>query len=80
MAKKKSVTPTQAEQEEGLVCEIMSAADRHGEQSEPEHEVGDLQDAIRLMWGKLTYEQKRAVHNDYFQMHGHWDGREDDDK
>lgn len=43
---------------------ILEAARLHGENSESEHEVGDLQDAIRLIWGILSVEQKRKVMND----------------
>lgn len=37
---------------------VIDAARQHGEDSEPDHEVGDLQDALRSMWGILTPGQK----------------------
>jgi hypothetical protein len=35
----------------------LDAAQQHGEDSEPDHEVGDLQDLLRTMWSLLTPEQ-----------------------
>ena len=29
---------------------ILDAAQHHGEDSEPDHEVGDLQEVLRAMW------------------------------
>lgn len=37
-----------------------SAAQQHGEDSEPDHEVGDLQDMLRAMWAILTPAQRVA--------------------
>ena len=36
----------------------LDAAVAHGVDSEPEHEVGDLQDHLRTLWGLLTKEQR----------------------
>lgn len=47
-----------------LVEDIIQAAQQHGEESEPDHEVGDLQDALRLAWIKLSPEAQRAVHKE----------------
>lgn len=38
----------------------ISAAQQHGEDSEPDHEVGDLQDMLRVVWKLLTPQQKAA--------------------
>lgn len=38
----------------------LDAAQQHGEDSEPDHEVGDLQDLLRTMWSLLTPEQRMA--------------------
>lgn len=42
----------------------IEAAQRHGEVSEPDHEVGDLQDMCRALWEILTPEQRAAVAGD----------------
>lgn len=38
---------------------LLAAAKQHGEDSDPDHEVGDLQDLLRPMWAILTPEQQR---------------------
>lgn len=38
--------------------ELFEAAIKHGEDSEPDHEVGDLQDLLTEMWDLLTAEQR----------------------
>lgn len=38
--------------------DLIDAAKQHGEDSEPDHEVGDLQDLLRAMWELLTPEQR----------------------
>lgn len=49
---------------EKLLEDILQAAKQHGEESEPDHEVGDLQDALRLAWAKLPIEAQREVHKE----------------
>jgi len=39
---------------------VIEAARLHGENSDPDHEVGDLQDALRLMWDMLPSTKKIA--------------------
>lgn len=41
-----------------LVEKIIQAAKTHGDESEPDHEVGDLQDALREAWKRMTPEQR----------------------
>lgn len=41
-----------------LVEKIIEAAEQHGRDSEPEHEVGDLQDALREAWKRMTPAQR----------------------
>lgn len=36
----------------------ISAAKQHGEDSDPDHEVGDLQDMLRSAWELLSEEQR----------------------
>ncbi|VWC79205.1 hypothetical protein BLA39750_01072 [Burkholderia lata] len=45
----------------GELC--IRAAKEHGENSDPDHEVGDLQDYLRDMWKLLTPEQRDAYFN-----------------
>lgn len=42
-----------------LEC-LLNVAKNHGDDSEPDHEVGDLQDLLRPMWAGLTPQQQRA--------------------
>lgn len=39
---------------------VIHAAELHGAVSEPDHEVGDLQDALRLAWELFRPEQRMA--------------------
>lgn len=39
---------------------IISAAERHGQLSEPDMEVGDLQELARELWAALTPEQQKS--------------------
>lgn len=41
--------------------QVLDAAQRHGEQSEPDHEVGDLQEIVRALWAMLSPEQRDAA-------------------
>lgn len=40
---------------------LILAAQHHGEDSEPDHEVGDLQELLRACWSTMTPKAKRAV-------------------
>lgn len=45
----------------------ISAAQTHGENSDPDHEVGDLQDMLRAVWEIMTPEQREeALASDEF--------------
>jgi len=37
---------------------ILDAAQTHGSESEPDHEVGDLQDALQAAWDLMSNEQR----------------------
>jgi hypothetical protein len=39
------------------VEKLIEAAAAHGRDSEPDHEIGDLQDFLRLAWSLMTDEQ-----------------------
>jgi rRNA maturation endonuclease Nob1 len=45
--------------------EVTDAAQKHGSESEPDHEVGDLQDALRVALNLLTPEQVEMFKQDY---------------
>jgi hypothetical protein len=56
-------TEQMAEEAGGLMLEhILEAAKQHGEQSEPEHEVGDLQGVLTACWKKLSADDKYDVY------------------
>jgi hypothetical protein len=59
-------------QELELLDDLLDSARRHGKASEPDHEVGDLQDALRIAWASLSASQRRAVHRAYFVDHERW--------
>ncbi len=40
---------------------IIQRAKKHGEESEPDMEVGDLQQVLRFIWGTLTSYQRRVL-------------------
>ncbi len=41
--------------------EILNSAKAHGEQSDPEHEIGDLQHALVECWRRLTPKARAEV-------------------
>ena len=47
-----------------LVEDIIQAAESHGRENEPDHEVGDLQDALRLAWARLSPQARRDIHKE----------------
>ena len=46
---------------ERMINVLLLSAEHHGNVSEPDHEVGDLQDIVRLMAAHLTEDQVRQV-------------------
>ena len=40
------------------ITTVFEAAARHGEESEPDHEVGDLQDVLAAAWELMSSEQR----------------------
>lgn len=47
-----------------LHSKLTAAAKQHGEDSEPDHEVGDLQDALELALVNMSQESLRALQGD----------------
>jgi len=43
---------------------IIAAAEAHGAEGEPDHEVGDLQAALRLCWSSMTFAARSRVLSD----------------
>jgi hypothetical protein len=43
---------------------VIQAARAHGEDSDPDHEVGDLQDALRVAWDVMTQLQRAQFMDD----------------
>lgn len=41
--------------------QVLQSARAHGDASEPDHEIGDLQDALRLVFDRLSRTQRRLV-------------------
>lgn len=56
----------------GLLETLLAAAKVHGEQSEPDHEVGDLQGVIASCWERLTSVQQREVYEEHGQLVSEW--------
>lgn len=48
-----------------LEC-ILNSAQQHGEDSEPDHEVGDLQDALRIAWELLDGKGRQTLISRFF--------------
>lgn len=47
-----------------FVSVLFRAAEQHGQDSEPDHEVGDLQDIIVCLYERLSLEQRKEVAED----------------
>ena len=58
--------------DDNLLQEIIDAAERHGRISDLDHEVGDLQDALRAAWELLAPSQA-VLHHSHFRDHERWD-------
>lgn len=63
MAKKK-LTPIQPKGPTEGAEQIIKAAEKHGQDSDPDFEVGDLQVALREAWKQMTpYQRAVALSN-----------------
>jgi len=54
---------------EDLYEEITEAALQHGRDSEPDHEVGDLQDALRMSIDQMFPDQVERLKNEWNKSH-----------
>jgi len=57
---------------EDLYEKITNAAKRHGEESEPDHEVGDLQDALRISIEQMFPDQVERLEKEWVEDHEEW--------
>lgn len=55
-----------------LLEELLAAAKAHGDESEPDHEVGDLQGLLASCWERLTPEQQREVYGEHQELIAEW--------
>jgi len=51
---------------------LMAAARRHGLESDPDHEVGDLQDVLRSCWDRLSPAAREEVFDLYKERVHEW--------
>lgn len=49
--------------DKSILDDIIAAAANHGRDSEPDHEVGDLQDLLRVAWKIMTPQQRTQFWN-----------------
>jgi hypothetical protein len=49
--------------EKSIIEDIIKAAANHGRDSEPDHEVGDLQDLLRVAWKIMEPTQRIRLWN-----------------
>ena len=51
---------------------LLAAARRHGLESDPDHEVGDLQDLLRSCWDRLSPEARAEVFDTHKEKVHEW--------
>jgi hypothetical protein len=47
---------------------LITAAELHGQESEPDHEVGDLQDVLRTCWRLMSGDQRRMAYEAHMDL------------
>jgi hypothetical protein len=57
-----------------LLEKLLVAAKAHGEESDAEHEVGDLQAVLASCWSRLTEAQRREVCDEHGELLEEWLG------
>ena len=58
-----------------LLEKLLATARAHGEESDPDHEVGDLQAVLASCWRRLTEAQRREVYDEHAELVREWLGR-----
>jgi hypothetical protein len=57
---------------DSLLNKLLDAAEAHGAQSEPDHEVGDLQDILRTCWRRLNSRSQQEVYKVHKDLIDDW--------
>jgi hypothetical protein len=57
-----------------LLDRLLDAAEAHGRESEPDHEVGDLRAILLSCWHRLGSDQRRAVYDEHRDLVAEWLG------
>jgi len=55
-----------------LFDKLLQAAENHGAEEIPDHEVGDLREILQSCWEKLTEDQKREVYEKHLDLVTDW--------
>lgn len=55
------MSTTTTEPNDPRIERILNAAEQHGRNDDPDHEVGDLQDVLRAAWSLMTLEQRNQL-------------------
>jgi len=55
-----------------LLDQLLDAAEAHGKESEPDHEVGDLRDMLLSCWNRLSHAQRREVYGEHGDLVTEW--------
>ena len=55
-----------------LLEELLAAAKAHGDESEADHEVSDLQGLLTSCWERLTAGQQREVYREHEELIAEW--------
>ncbi|KWT69534.1 MULTISPECIES: hypothetical protein [unclassified Variovorax] len=55
------MTTTTSEPHDPRIERILDAAEQHGQNDDPDHEVGDLQDVLRAAWSLMSSEQRNQL-------------------
>ena len=66
----------QESQDDFLLEKLLAGAKAHGSFSEPDHEVGDLQEVLRTCWEYLSPTQKLEVYEKHKELVTEWLGLE----
>jgi hypothetical protein len=59
--------------------QLIDAARAHGEDSEADHEVGDLQEVLRACWSQMTHAARACVASKFSGLVNDWGPEPDGD-
>jgi hypothetical protein len=60
------------EETELMLQRLLDAAARHGEQSDPDMEAGDLAEILQACWKRLSFGQRRLVFDECKEIVEEW--------